>query len=64
MFLVVAGPGIEPGIQAKETCVIPFYYPAILNKEKKQPKLLLLNFEKGCFSFLWLDHINNITHFF
>jgi hypothetical protein len=26
--------------------------------------LLLLNFEKGCFSFLWLDHINNITHFF
>jgi hypothetical protein len=26
--------------------------------------LLLLNFEKGCFSFLWLDHDNNITHFF
>ena len=26
---LVAGPGIEPGIQAYETCVLPLHYPAI-----------------------------------
>lgn len=49
---MVAGPGIEPGIQAKETCVIPFYYPAILNKEKKATEVALIEFRKGVLFFL------------
>jgi len=44
---LVAGPGIEPGTKAYETCMIPFQYPATeiygAGGENRTPNLLITN---------------------